>query len=215
MAEPLATRLRLVLVTPGRRAAEATVQLVQAALDGGVTAVLLREPQLDADARSQLYAELLLRCRDAGALSLVSRDPELARQLGADGVQLGHGSPPLSEVRAAWPEGILTRSAHWPLLAEDLAADACTLSPVAPTPASRPRPLLTPEQIEQACARLAPKPVIALGGVELSKLDALPSSFSGVAVLRALAEAADPRGRAAQLRSLLDARHEFGGGALR
>ena len=49
--------LALVLVTPGDREPRQTLRLIRAALRGGVTAVLLREPQLDPWARAALARE--------------------------------------------------------------------------------------------------------------------------------------------------------------
>jgi thiamine monophosphate synthase len=73
-----ARRLRLVLITPGDRAADETLQVVEQALRGGVTAVLLREPQLSQDARNFLAQELAVAAREAGAWLVVHNDVALA-----------------------------------------------------------------------------------------------------------------------------------------
>ncbi|GJM20294.1 MAG: thiamine-phosphate synthase [Planctomycetota bacterium] len=211
MAESLARRLRLVLVTPGDRAPGDTQRLIAECVEGGVTAVWLREPQLEQTARRELYARVLPALREAGVFSLLSHEPALAAELGADAVQLGHASPTLSDARAAFPRGLVGRSAHWPLCEQDRDADLLTLSPFAATPHSHPRALLSVEQIRAALDELAPRPVIALGGQDLNSVSRLPSGVAGMAVKRALGDAPDPRGRAAQLRSLLDAHFDFGG----
>ena len=210
MADGLAARLRLVLVTPGDAPPSDTAALVGAALEGGVTAVLLRERQLPDAERRALYAELVERCRAAGALSLVSREAELAAALGADGVHLGWGGPDVAAARAALPGGLVGRSAHWPLEEEDGRADYLTLSPFAATPRSRPRPLLTGEQVAAALAAAGERPVVALGGLDAARVPDLPDGLAGVAVVRALADAGDPRGAAAVLRSAVDAWLAFG-----
>lgn len=210
----LADRLRLVLVTPGEGPAERTEETVRAALDGGVTTLWLREHQLADDARAALYERLVTLARDAEALAVVSRDVDLARRCGAHGVHLGHGSPDVRTARARWPEGLLSRSAHWPLTPDDGRADWVTLSPCAPTPASLPRPLLTRAQIEACVEALAPRPVVALGGLDARRVSELPAGPAGVAVKRALTDARDPRGSAAVLRSAVDSWLTFGSSAI-
>ena len=204
MTEALRERLALVLVSPGDRAPDATAALVAAALDGGVTAVLLREPQLDPGARRRLYARCVTACRAAGALALVSRDVQLALDLEADGVHCGHAGPTVAEVRAQAPGRLVGRSAHWPLLPDDRAADWVTLSPVAPTPRSHPRPLLLGAEVCEVVAALDPRPVVALGGLDAASAARLPAGLAGVAVLRAIADADDPALAARQLRDVVD-----------
>ncbi len=203
--------LRLMFVTPGRLDPAGTTRLVRAVLDGGATSVLLREPQLDDGARRALAADVAAACRDAGAALFVSRDLALAAACGADGVHLGHGGPTVAEARAALPDARVGRSCHWPPTDEDRAADHVTLSPFRPTHRSRPRPLLEPEQVAAVLADEALGPVVALGGLTAADVPDLPPRLAGVAVVRALADAADPRGAAAVLRSVVDSLLDFGG----
>ena len=201
---------RVVLITPGDRPAEATARLARACLDGGVTAVLLREPAMAFDARRRLAEQLRGDTSAAGAALIVSRDVDLALDVGADGVQLGHGSVSVAEARvrgaAQGAPLAVGRSAHWPLTAEDDAADALMLSPFAATPRSHPRPLLTDEQVAAVLARAAGRPVVALGGVTVEHVPRLDPGLAGVAVIRALAGADDPTAAAAALRRAVEAR---------
>jgi thiamine-phosphate pyrophosphorylase len=197
--------LRLVLVTPGDREPRATLALLASALDGGVTAVLLRERQLPPEQGAPFVQAAVRLCREAGALALVSRDADLAREAGAHGVHVGHGGADLAACRAAAPGLLVSRSSHWPLAPDDRAADWTTLSPFFPTPDSLPRPLLDAEQVQQALAT-ARGPVLALGGVEAGNVPGLPDGLAGVAVKRAISAAADPRAAAAALRDAVDRR---------
>jgi thiamine-phosphate pyrophosphorylase len=203
--------LRLVFVTPGRGAPHEIAGLVREVLDGGVTAVLLREPQLSGRERASLANEVVSACRSEGALALVSRDLELAEACGADGVHLGYGGPSPGEARRALPGRLVGRSAHWPLVADDLEADYLTLSPFRPTPRSHPRPLLTSEQLQHVLRLPGLGPVVALGGLGVQHVSDLPPGLAGVAVVRALADAPDPRTAAALLRSAIDTWLDFGG----
>jgi thiamine-phosphate diphosphorylase len=202
-AEPphaaLAVRLRLMLVTPGDRAPAATAALVADALAGGATAVLLREPQLGAPERASLAHDVSDLCAARGALLLVSRDAALALACGAGGVHTGLRGPSVAELRAAVPGLLGSRSAHWPLEPEDTQADLLLLSPFRPTQRSHPRPLLTAEQARAALSTPGLPPTLALGGLRAQDVPALPAGLCGVAVIRAIADAADPRAAAARL----------------
>jgi thiamine-phosphate pyrophosphorylase len=205
-APDAAARWRLVLVTPGDRAPATTARLVAAALDGGVTAVLLREPQLEAEDRAALARELCAACAEHGAQLLVSRDPALALVCGTGGVHAGWGGPTVAELRAAAPGLLVSRSAHWPLQPEDLLADLLLLSPFRPTTRSLPRSLLTDEQVRSVLATPGLPPTAALGGLGIEDIAMLPAGLSGVAVIRAIADAPDPRAAAVQLAAAVAAR---------
>jgi len=202
----LARRLRLVLITPGDRPPESTLSLVERALAGGVTAVLLREPQLGRDERNLLAQELAAAAGEAGALLLLHNDVTAALECAADGVHLGWGGPAPAAARAAAPALLLGRSAHWPLQAEDKQADYLLLSPFRPTPKAQPRPLLTDEQVGQVLGERGLGPVVALGGLTAPDVEALPAGLAGIAVLRAIAGADDPASAAAALRAAVERR---------
>ena len=191
-------------ISPGDRAPDATLALIEAALAGGVTAVLLREPALTQDARSWLAQSLVEAAHESGALALVHNDVPLALECAADGVHIGHGGPTLAALRDQAPALLAGRSAHWPLQDDDLAADYVFLSPFRPTPKSLPRPLLTTAQVTEALVQRAGRGVIALGGLHASDVPSLPKGLSGLAVMRAIADAPDPRAAAAALRRAVD-----------
>ncbi len=204
----IASWLRVVAITPGRWEVDATVAFADAVLDGGATAVLVRELQLEENSRAAAVMRIAERCRAHGAACLVSRDIEAARRAGADAVHTGWNGPTVAAIHAA---GLVAgRSAHWPLEAEDHAADYVTLSPFAETHRSYARPRLTDDDVAAARAQLD-GPICALGGLGLANIARLPDGLAGVAVIRALSDVPDPRGTAAQLRSLVDARLDFGG----
>ena len=202
----LARRLRLVLITPGDRSPQATQELVERALAGGVTAVLLREPQLGRDERYFLAQELAGSAREAGALLLLHNDVGAALECAADGVHLGWGGPGVADARAAASGLLVGRSAHWPLQDEDRAADYLLLSPFRPTPKARPRPTLTADQVRSALDEPRRGPIVALGGLDADAVATLPAGLAGVAVLRAIAQADDPAAAAAALREAVERR---------
>jgi thiamine-phosphate diphosphorylase len=205
----------VLLVTPGDRDPARTADLVRSALDGGVGAVLLREPQLPLERLQPLAVAVTELCRRAGAIALVHRDPALALACGADGVHTGYGGPSIAALRAAAPALLVGRSAHWPLQPQDAEADYLLLSPFRATSRSHPRPLLTPAQVAAVLARTDLGPVLALGGLTLADVPALPAGLAGVAVVRAIAEAPpDAKTSAARLVAAV-ARHLLPGAVQR
>jgi len=189
----------LVSITPGDRSPAETLALADAGLSGGVTTILLRERAGAPSALRALACDIAGLCRVAGALLLVSNDVALALHCGAEGVHLGHGGPTVTTVRQQAPELVVGRSAHWPISDEDRAADFVTLSPVASTPRSLPRPLLSAAQLSAAVADPDLGPIVALGGLDLQTIGKLPQGIAGVAVIRALADAVDPSAAARKL----------------
>lgn len=197
-------RLRLVVVTPSWGEPGWTCERVAAALRGGATAVLVREPSRAPEVRASMARAVAELCREAGALCLVSREVELALGVGADGVHLGHGGPTVAQARAASGTLVVGRSCHWPVGAEDAAADYVTLSPFGWVPKPHPRPPLSPEQAASIVGSASLGPVVALGGLTPAEVGRLPEGVAGVAAIRSLFEADDVERAARELRRAID-----------
>lgn len=195
---PLDAALRLVMIVDVAGAADGP--RVDGALEGGATAVWLRDPAATGRALYDAAGGLLLRCRRLGAALLVGDRADVAAAVGADGVQLGHRSPPARAVRPTY-RGFLGVSCHGAAelaAAVDAGADHVVVSPVFGVP-DKGRPLGV-----EGLAMLASTstvPVVALGGLtpdNVGLLRGLP--VAGVAVIRALRDAADPAAAARRLR---------------
>ena len=96
------SELRLYAVTD-RRALPAGVtlaQAVEAALDGGVTCLQLREKEASAGEILALARTLLPLCRARRVPLLINDRVDIALAVGADGVHLGQEDLPLPEARA-------------------------------------------------------------------------------------------------------------------
>lgn len=199
-------RLRLMAVTPGEGDPDRIGERVAAALRGGATAVLVREPERAPQVRESMLRAILAMAREAGALCLVSRDVELARRLRADGVHLGYGGPSVAQARAAGGGLLVGRSCHWPVTAEDAAADYVTLSPFGDVSKAHARPPLSAEQAASIVGSATLGPVVALGGLRATDVGRLPDGIAGVAAIRALFGAADTERAARELRRAIDAK---------
>lgn len=197
----LADALRLVYVV-GRDQARDWRRL-DAVLEGGATALWLREPEASGAELYRLGKDLVGRCRERGAALLLGDRADVALALGADGVQLGHRSPPAHRVRP-WYAGWLGVSCHSEgelKRAEEAKADYAVLSPVygVPSKGSPLGPALFGRL--RVGVRL---PVVGLGGIEPGNAgEVRRAGADGVAVIRALREAADPAGAARALRAAM------------
>ena len=199
-------RSRLYLVCGARPRVE---RLLASAIAGGVDVVQLREKTASEEELLAHAATFRRECSRLGALLFVNDNPEVALRAGADGVHVGQQDMPVEEVRELVGEELLIGlSTHSP--AEIDAVDASLVDyigvgPVHATPTKPGRPAVGVELIRYAAAH-APVPFFAIGGLDAGNLDeALAAGASRACVLRALADARDPRAAARALRERLEA----------
>lgn len=197
------SRPALCLVTDrGLCGEERLVDVVAAAVAGGVTLVQLREKDLGA---GRLY-ELGLRLKPvvAGSASLVINDRlDVALALGADGVQLGSGSLPTAAARRLAGDRLLVgRSVHSvaeAVAAEREGADFVVLGTIFPSRSHPGQAGAGLGVIAEARAAVA-LPVIAIGGIDAANVaGVVRAGADGAAVISAILAADDPRAAAAAL----------------
>ncbi|HUT25161.1 MAG TPA: thiamine phosphate synthase [Sumerlaeia bacterium] len=189
--------LRLVLVTDQSASARPLPVVVEAALRGGVTAVMLRERDMTTKGLYDLAVELRRITQRAGALLIVNDRVDVALAAGADGVHLGWQSLPFENARALMGESRLVgASTHSPDEARRAAqqgADYVTFGPVFPTP--RKAGLVAVQGVEGVAAarRDLAVPLVGLGGIDpANAAQVLRAGADGVAAIRALVAAEDP-----------------------
>lgn len=179
------------------------VDVVRAALDGGLPAVQLRDKDLGGRALYLVAEQLRNATTRAGALLLVNDRIDVAVAVGADGVHLGGGSVPVDVARALLPAGALVgQSVHSADQAASSTADFVFFGPVYDTPAKR--AFGAPQGVARlrTAVEQARVPVIGIGGVDADNAAAVRGTGAvGVAVIRAILAADDP---AAATRVLLD-----------
>ena len=201
--------LRLYAVTDRAWVGRQTLcQQVEAALQGGVTCVQLREKHLDRDAFLAEARQICALCRRYGVPFIVNDDLDVALACGADGVHVGQDDMPAAEVRRrACRRLIVGVSAHTPeeaRLAEAAGADYLGAGAVFGSATKTDASLLTPAGLQAVCAAVH-IPVVAIGGVNAGNILQLQGSgAAGAAVVSGIFGAPDITAACRELRALAD-----------
>jgi thiamine-phosphate pyrophosphorylase len=166
-----------------------------AALASGGSAVALHARHHDAPAEELAsVADRFVRlARPAEAQVFVNGRPDIARAVGAHGVQLTDDDLAPDDARLVLGDGLVGRSAHSAddvLRARDEGADFVILGHIFQTPSHAGRPLGL-EELERAGA--VGIPVVAIGGVTADNASSARDAGAwGVAAIRALWHASNP-----------------------
>ena len=182
---------------------------LDACIDGGVDVVQLRDKDLEARQiveRGRLAARV---CADRGVPFIMNDRPDLALEVGADGVHVGQddASPRLAR-KILGPDVIVGLSTHAPAeldasLSEPV--DYVSAGPVEATPTKLGRPGTGLGYVGYAVER-ARRPVFVTGGVTPGTIPGLAAAGArSFVVVRYLTESADPRASARALRLAIDA----------
>jgi thiamine-phosphate pyrophosphorylase len=200
------TALRLYVVTSaGVAPGLGHLDVADAAIAGGATAIQLRAPELPDEDLIPLARELTDRCRAAGLLSFVNDRPAVARAAGADGAHVGQGDDPLGARGALGSDRFLGISVGGPeqaRAAEAAGADylGVTVWATSTKPGAEPHGL---GGVREVCDAVA-VPVVGIGGIDADNARAvLDAGAAGVAVVSAVAGARDPVAATRRLRASL------------
>jgi thiamine-phosphate pyrophosphorylase len=186
----------LLVISDRSQARRPLGEIVEAAFRAGCRWFSLREKDLPERERRELLRALVALGHRYGATVTVHDDIKAAIAIGAGGVHLPGGGDPAAARQRLGPSALIGVSAHSPEeAAAHLAAgaDYATLSPIFQT-LSKPGygPALGLDALA-AAARLAPGPIVALGGIDEANIAAcLAAGARGVAVMGEIMRAADP-----------------------
>ncbi|HHT9131785.1 MAG TPA: thiamine phosphate synthase [Candidatus Tripitaka californicus] len=216
-------RLRLILITDRNASRLPLIRAVGLALGGnadgdrGVTAVQLRERDLESKDLFSLARELRELTSQHGAALIINDRVDIALAVGAEGVHIGSHSMPLGTVRRLIDLSVSGRGGVTPPLlgfsahnmkealeAEEGGADYITLSPVFTTHSKKGDIPIGSGTILQVKERVG-IPVIALGGINKeTAAEALENKADGLAVISAIIAHRDPKIHAQDLRRTVD-----------
>lgn len=197
---------RLYLCVPDRPDLE---RFVEACVAGGVDLVQLREKRLDARVLVE-RARLALRvCRSLGVPFILNDRPDLALDVGADGVHVGQddASPALCR-QILGPEALIGLSTHAPAewdAARAEPVDYLSAGPVAATPTKPGRPGTGLDYLRHAATSGETRPWFVTGGATPDTVGAMADAGARRFVaVRWLTEADDPHQAARQLRDAIN-----------
>jgi thiamine-phosphate pyrophosphorylase len=194
------------LITRGRFAAT-----VEAAISNGARIVQLREKDAPPEEVARLGRELIAVTRRYGAVLLINDYPEVARDIGADGVHVGREDTSVAAARMLLgPQAIIGASCYGDIdlavAAEHAGADYVAFGTPFPSvtkpPTSAQRPERSLDIFRQAKQRVT-IPVFAISGITLANApQVVAARADGIAVVSAVFGAPDVGAAARALAAL-------------
>jgi thiamine-phosphate pyrophosphorylase len=189
-----------------------TVDVVRAAVEGGVDVVQLREKGASARERYELGRELRAVTAEAGVPLLVNDRVDIARAVDADGVHLGDDDLPVDAAREQLGgEAVVGRSVstvEGARAAEVAGADYLGVGAVFHTDSKdvrEPESELGLKRVREIAAA-TDLPFVGIGGVTVENAESVVAAGAdGVAVISAITGATDPRAATERLASAVDA----------
>ncbi len=185
-----------------------TVEIVSAAVRGGVTCVQLREKQCSTREFIQEARSLQPLLQHHRIPLIINDRLDVALAVGADGVHLGQKDMVLADARRLVGEkmiiGISAESVDDAIAAEQGGADYIGISPVFATGTKLDTaPPLGLEGI-RLIRRAVKIPLVGIGGINMGNIrDIAGAGADGAAVVSAIASATCPETAAAELKKLL------------
>jgi thiamine-phosphate pyrophosphorylase len=181
--------------------------VLRCALDGGVRAIQLREKDLPGKDLFLLAETVRKLTQSYDAALFINDRIDVALAIGADGVQLGRSSLPITTVRALLGGqrliGVSIHSAEEGQEAQELGADFVLFGPVYFTPSKasygKPQGLAALNKTVEKISL----PVYAIGGIKSENvLEAKRTGIRGVALISAIVSAPDPKKAAEHITEL-------------
>ena len=207
--------LSLYLVTDrGLSLGRATVDIVRAAVAGGVTCVQLREKECSTRqfvAEARAVREVLA---GTGIPLIINDRIDVALAVGADGVHLGQSDMLIADARHVVGHsmliGISAECVEDAVRAEAQGADYVGISPVFSTPTKTDTaPALGLDGVAAIRAAVS-LPLVGIGGIKPGNAaEVIRAGCDGVAVVSAIVSAPDPREAAAKLKTIIHAAKEL------
>ncbi|MDB5079722.1 MAG: thiE [Chloroflexi bacterium] len=205
--------LRLYLVTDyelALKAGRTELEVVRAAVAGGVTAVQLRDKTRETGELYRAGRELREFCASAGVAFIVNDRLDLALALEADGLHLGQGDLPLEVARKIAGErlfiGLSVFTPEETLKALAAGAGYLGASPVF-TSSTKPDAGagMGLDGLGRVVRTAGQTPVVAIGAINAGNAaGVIETGATGIAVISALVSAPDITGAARQLRRQIE-----------
>jgi len=163
------------IVDFGYVAEDAMEKVAADLLAGGVDILQLRAKGIPLETVSSVAVKIIPLCRMAGVPFILNDHPELAAELGADGVHIGQDDGAIYEVRSKiGADMIIGRSTHSLAQARQALADGADyigFGPLFPTPTKAGRPAIGLGEIAEMEREVGSKvPAFCIGGIKPENL---------------------------------------------
>lgn len=180
---------------------------IQAALEGGVTMVQLREKRLSTQALVEEAVEIKELCHRYHVPLIINDNVEAAVASGADGVHVGITDTPVAEIRkragGSFIIGATAKTVAQAIAAEQAGADYLGVGAVFPSPTKQNAVRITLEQLKQICSAVS-IPAVAIGGIGRENVAALAGGgMAGIAVVSAIFAEKNIQNAAAELKEMV------------
>jgi thiamine-phosphate pyrophosphorylase len=151
------------------------VKITQQLLAGGADVIQLRAKGAEMDQIIHAAKQILPLCKSAGIPFILNDFPEIAVELGADGVHIGQDDGSIYDVRRSIGEDMLigrsTHSLEQARNAMDDGADYIGFGPLFPTPTKAGRPAIGLEEVSKMETEVGQfLPAFCIGGIKMENL---------------------------------------------
>jgi thiamine-phosphate pyrophosphorylase len=173
------------------------VKVTQQLLTGGADIIQLRAKGAEMDQIIHAAKQILPLCKSAGIPFILNDYPELAVELGADGVHIGQDDGSIYDVRRSIGEDMLigrsTHSLKQARNAMDDGADYIGFGPLFPTPTKAGRPAIGLEEVSKMETEVGQfLPAFCIGGIKMENLtEVLNAGAKRCVIVSQLLTAAD------------------------
>ncbi|WP_265109582.1 thiamine phosphate synthase [Halosolutus halophilus] len=198
-----------------------TLEIVRAAIDGGVDVVQLREKETATKWRYELGLQLRELTAEAGVDLIVNDRVDIARAIDADGVHVGQSDLPVAVARdLLGPDAIVGCSASTVGQARRAEADGAdylgvgTVYGTTSKDVAEEKDGIGPERVAEITDAVS-IPVVGIGGITAENADpVVEAGATGVSVISEITGADDPQAATAALaRAVERGKRSAGGGA--
>ena len=185
------------------------VKVTQQLLTGGADIIQLRAKGAEMDQIIHAAKQILPLCKSAGIPFILNDYPELAVELGADGVHIGQDDGSIYDVRRSIGEDMLigrsTHSLKQARNAMDDGADYIGFGPLFPTPTKAGRPAIGLEEVSKMETEVGQfLPAFCIGGIKMENLtEVLNAGAKRCVIVSQLLTAPDVRNATREARAFL------------
>ena len=202
--------LRLYLVTdPELCSQHGLLETVRDAVQGGVTAVQLRDKTATTSALVKMGRDIATGLADTGVPLIVNDNVEAAIAIGADGLHVGQGDMKVDEARRLiGPDmllGLSCETVEDARMTDPAIVNYIGVSPVFTTPTKTDHSLAVGIEGLRAIAAATPVPKVAIGGLKSHHFEAIfENGADGVAVVSAICGQPDAEAAASALSAKIE-----------